>query len=129
MFERTIMRYMFVGAAAYLIEIGTLYCLHYIFRIDALWSVAMSFWVGFIVAYFLQKVITFQNRDYSKRTLARELVLYSALVAFNYLFTLIVVALLESSVSVIVLRTGIIIITTIWNFLIYRRLFAKRSME
>lgn len=129
LFGRTLVRYLFVGGLSYLIEIGSLYYMSAVLGIEPLWSVAISFWVGFVVAYVLQKVITFQNREHTKKAIATQLVSYSLLVAWNYAFTLVAVGLCEQFTSVVVIRTIVIIITTMWNFFIYQRIFAQREVK
>ena len=120
-------RYLLVGGLSYLIEMGCLVGLRNGLGLGATLSVAISFWIGFVVAYILQKFIAFQNHDRSKQVIAKQLVGYSLLVGWNYIFTLVVVGVFEQYASVFLLRTIIIIITTLWNYAIYRLLFKNNS--
>ena len=121
--QHQVVRYIFVGGFSFVIEIATLYSLNQVLRVSPTISVAISFWVGFIVAYTLQKLVTFQNKEKSRRALTKQLVGYSLLVVWNYSFTLLVVELFHASISVIILRTVVIAITTIWNYFLYKKLF------
>ena len=121
--QHQVVRYIFVGGFSFVIEIATLYSLNQVLRVSPTISVAISFWVGFIVAYTLQKLVTFQNKEKSRRALTKQLVGYSLLVVWNYSFTLLVVELFHASVSVIILRTIVILITTTWNYVLYKKLF------
>ena len=121
--QHQVVRYIFVGGFSFVIEIATLYTLNQLLHVSPTVSVAISFWVGFIVAYTLQKLVTFQNKEKSRRALTKQLVGYSLLVAWNYAFTLIVVELFHASISVIILRTIVIAITTTWNYFLYKKLF------
>ena len=121
--QHRVVRYIFVGGFSFVIEIATLYSLNQLLRVSPTISVAISFWVGFIVAYTLQKLVTFQNKEKSRRALTKQLIGYSLLVVWNYAFTLLVVELFHASISVIILRTIVIAITTIWNYFLYKKLF------
>ncbi len=112
-----------MGGLAYVLEMASLYYFVHIVRLGSLGAVAISFWVGFCVAFTLQKTLTFKNYDRRPGIVARQLGLYCLLVAFNYGFTLLAVRLLESKMSVFVIRTGVIGIITSWNFVIYRFIF------
>ena len=126
-FEHTLIRYLFVGGSAYLIEMLSLYTLRYIFDLSPVVSVAISFWVGFFVAFILQKTITFKNYERGAKNISRQLLGYSLLVAFNYSFTLLVVSIFHDKLNVIVLRTATIATITMWNFYIYGKLFKRKK--
>jgi putative flippase GtrA len=121
--EHRVVRYFLVGGSAYVIEIGCLVILHKVLGLSPVSSVAISFWIGFITAFTLQKLVTFKDFSRDKRAITRQIAGYSVLVAFNYAFTLMAVTILSDRFSVFIIRTAIIIIVTSWNFVIYRRLF------
>lgn len=121
--QHQIIRYLFVGGFSFIIEITLLYILNHTLHISAAISVTISFWVGFIVAYVLQKLVAFQNKEKSRRAITKQIIGYSLLVLWNYGFTILVVELFHSSVSVVVLRTIVIAITTLWNYVLYKKLF------
>jgi putative flippase GtrA len=121
--QHQIIRYLFVGGFSFVIEIATLYAFNQLLHVSATLSVTISFWVGFIVAYILQKLVAFQNKEKSRKALTKQLIGYSLLVLWNYGFTLLVVELFHTSVSVIILRTIVIVITTVWNYVLYKKLF------
>jgi putative flippase GtrA len=117
-------RYLLVGGSAYLIEMACLYSLHHVLGLSSIASVAISFWVGLVAAFILQKWVTFQNYDKRARVLASQILTYGLLVVWNYAFTLLAVKLF-SSISVIIVRTVVILIITSWNFIIYKSLFGN----
>ena len=121
--KQQIIRYLFVGGFSFVIEIGVLYSLNQGLHLSAAISVAISFWIGFIVAYILQKLVAFQNKEKSRQAITKQIIGYSLLVLWNYSFTLLVVELFHNSISVVVLRTIVIAITTIWNYVLYKKLF------
>lgn len=127
MLDTKLKRYIVVGASAYVTEMAILYGLHSVIGLSSLTSVAISFWTGLVVAFILQKVITFQNHHRSLHILSKQIAGYSVLVAFNYFFTLLMVKLFSDKVSVFIIRTGVIILLTGLNFVIYKELFKNRE--
>jgi len=125
--QHQIIRYLFVGGFSFVIEIAILYVLNNVLHLSATVSVAISFWVGFIVAYLLQKIVTFQNKEKTKRAIAKQLVGYTLLVLWNYGFTLLVVHLFQERLPVELLRTIVIAITTVWNYGLYKALFKVKQ--
>jgi len=120
--------YVIVGASAYTAEMGCIYALLNILNLKPVAAVALSFWVGFAVSFTLQKLITFKNYDRRPRVLAKQVVSYAALVAWNYGFTLMLVGLLSSYVSPFVIRTATILVIALGNYFIYHRIFKTRSL-
>jgi putative flippase GtrA len=100
-----------------------LYALHDLLKLSSLAAVAISFWIGFVAAFVMQKFIAFQNYDKNVRALSGQLAGYGVLVAWNYGFTLLMVKLFGHDVSVFIIRTIAIVIITSWNFTVYGILF------
>ena len=124
-----LVRYIIVGGLAYLVEMATLFGLKHEAKFSSVKSVAISFWVGLVVAFLLQKIITFKNHDRRIHILAKQIIAYGCLVLFNYLVTLITVKLLTPRLSVFIVRTMIIVLATIWNYYFYSLLFKQTSVE
>ena len=123
----SLFRYLVVGSVAYLIEMGVLFALNHGLGLSPIKSVAISFWVGLVVAFLLQKLVTFKNYANKASDLAGQLSTYGLLVAWNYGFTLLMVSLLDKRLSVFIIRTLVIVIVTSWNFLIYAKIFRVRE--
>ena len=124
--SNTAVRYLIVGGFAYVVEMGVLYCLQHVFRLDSVLAVGISFWIGFVAAFLLQKYVAFKHHDKRPRVVVRQLAVYSALVAWNYAFTLLIAHFFSAYASIFVLRTIVILIVTVWNFAVYRRLFKEQ---
>lgn len=118
-----LVRYIIAGFAAYLIEMGALFVLRSVFGLDPVAAVAISFWVGFVAAFVLQKFLAFRQHDARPRVIVRQVVIYSALVAWNYVFTLLVAHFFANVASIFVLRSVVILVVTSWNFAVYRFVF------
>jgi putative flippase GtrA len=89
----------------------------------------MSFWLGLIFAFIAQKLLTYKNRSSDLKTLSKQMTGYLLLVLWNYLFTLSAVKLLSNTFPVMITRTLVILLVTIWNYQIYRHLFKNENKE
>jgi putative flippase GtrA/LmbE family N-acetylglucosaminyl deacetylase len=125
--KRLLLRYVIVGATAYVIEIASLWVLRRVLELSDLRSVAISFWIGFVVAFGLQKLVTFRDYRATKNTVTKQIGAYSLLAAWNYGFTLLSVELLSGVLSVFVVRTLAVTMITSWNFIIYQWVFKPGS--
>ena len=129
MIKNRLPRYVIVGGCAYVAEMSSLYGLISLVGLKPVLAVGVSFWVGFMVAFTLQKLITFKNYDRKPRSLARQLTSYALLVAWNYGVTLVLVAILTPQLSAFVIRTGAILLIATWNFFIYKRIFKSKELQ
>lgn len=120
-------RYAVVGASAYVIEMSCLLVLRHFLGLSPVSAVAISFWIGLIVAFVFQKLITFKNYDKRTHIVFGQMLAYGLLVVWNYGFTLLSVKLLSRSVSVFIVRTAVILIITSWNFIVYTKLFNQKQ--
>ncbi len=127
MLKHKFVRYLIVGGFAFLIELGSLYGLHQGLGISAVKSVAISFWIGFITAFLLQKLVTFSNTDRSIKDVSRQIAGYVLLVAWNYGFTLLLVKMLVPHFSVYLVRASVMLLITSWNFIIYLSIFKNKQ--
>jgi putative flippase GtrA len=115
-------RYLLIGGTAYVFEIACLLGLQKL-GLGKLGAVSISFWLGLLVAFFAQKIITFSNKTTDYKNLKKQTLGYALLVGWNFCFTLAMTWLLKNILPVIVIRTIVILIVTIWNYAIYKRLF------
>jgi putative flippase GtrA len=120
-------RYVAVGGSVYVLELIVIYIAS---RLGAgqIVSVAVSFWIGLMVSFVLQKVITFKDKRTQKRLIAKQFMAVTILVLFNFGFTLLVTKLLEGHTPAAVSRTLALGITTLWNFYLYKtRIFVNTN--
>lgn len=125
--RHTLLRYLIVGGTSYTFELSALLAVHWLTDSRAL-AAAMSFWVGFFVAFFLQKLVAF--REYSKeiRTLTKQGTLYGILNIWNYIFTILFVSIFPDK-YLILSRTGALVLMSCWNYIIYRKVIFKNSVK
>jgi len=125
--KHTLARYVFIGGVSYVIEIGFLLFIVNIFNVNGPTGVAISFWVGLVSSFLLQKFVTFNDKGKSGSILLKQSVVYIVLVGVNYSFTIIFVAMVEPITSLIISRTLALLITTGWNFIIYSKVIFKKN--
>ena len=119
--ESRIIRYLITGGTGFVAELVVILVLFRGLGVSSVIAVGTSFWVGIIVSFFLQKLFTFRNAQRTPRALTLQGALYAALVLVNYVFTLGFVALMEPVWGAPeVARAIALIITTAWNYLVYR---------
>jgi len=116
-------RYIVVGGFAYVTEMMVIFFGVKVFNLNNVIVVGISFWVGFVVAFILQKLITFGNLDKRFHIVGKQLIIYGVLIAFNYLLTLMAVNIFSKYMSVYLIRTLIILFITVINFNVYKIIF------
>ena len=112
-------RYLLVGGIVYVFELVVIVVAQRAGS-SAVAAVAISYVLGTLVSFGLQKLVTFSDRRMHHRILIPQLVATCLLVIFNFGFTLAVTALLAHVVPAVVSRTLALLTTTIWNFYLYR---------
>ena len=121
----TLLRYIIVGGTSYAIELSVLLLLVHVLHFNTTLAVSIGFWLGLVISFLLQKFLAFKNTDTRARRLTIQTVYYALLVLFNYGFTLLFVHLLEPFIDLSIARTLALIITTAWNYVIYKKVIFK----
>ncbi len=119
-------RYVVVGGSVYVIELSTIVVLQY-YGVNAVLAVALSFWLGLLLSFGLQKYVSFHDKRSSRRVLLPQIIAFTLLVAFNFGFTLLVTKLLLHVWPTVINRTLALGITTIWNFYLYKTRIFKQT--
>ncbi len=118
-------RYLFVGGTVYVLELIIIVLAQHA-GASSVVAVAISFWVGLIISFILQKLFTFGDKRTHHKILIPQVIAVSLLVLWNFSFTVLVTKLLYV-VPPTVTRTLALLITTIWNFYLYRtRIFKEQ---
>ena len=119
-------RYVMIGGSVYLFELLVIVvALHY--GASAVVAVGLSFWLGLIVSFVLQKVVTFGDKRVHHQVLVPQVASFSLLVLFNFGFTLVVTKLLSPPLPAVLTRTLALGTTTIWNFYLYKTRIFKTN--
>jgi putative flippase GtrA len=112
-------RYLVIGGSVYLFELVVIFIAQR-FGAGAVMAVGLSFWLGLIVSFLLQKFVTFSDMRTHHKVLIPQIIAVSLLVLFNFGFTLLVTRLLQSVLPAVATRTLALGVTTIWNFYLYK---------
>lgn len=112
-------RYLLIGGSVYVFELVVIVVAQKL-GANALVAVGLSFWLGLIVSFFLQKLVTFSDKRMHHKILIPQLIAVTLLVLFNFGFTLLVTKLLQHVIPAVATRTLALGITTFWNFYLYR---------
>jgi putative flippase GtrA len=96
---------------------------------SAVVAVGISYWFGLMVSFVLQKLVTFSDRRMHRKVLVPQMVAFSALVLFNFGFTLAMTHLLQHVLPAVLIRILAVSITTIWNFYLYKTRIFKTADE
>ena len=115
-----------VGGSVYLFEIAVIVAAQQA-GASAVWAVTISYVLGTLLAFGLQKFVTFGDMRRQRRIVAGQLLATGALVAWNLGFTVLLTRLLQDSLPAVIIRTLAILITTSWNFYLYRTSIFKTS--
>lgn len=119
-------RYLIIGGSVYLLELVVIVAAQRL-GVSAVAAVGLSFWVGLVVSFGLQKIITFGDKWLHHRVLLPQIIAFSLLVLFNFGFTLLVTKLLSNVLPAVATRTLALAITTLWNFYLYRTRIFKTT--
>lgn len=112
-------RYLFVGVSVYLLELIVIFIAQTA-GLPALIAVGLSFWIGLIVSFLLQKFVTFGDHRRQHKVVAMQLLAVTLLVLLNFGFTLLVTSLTAPWIPAFLSRTIALGITTLWNFYLYK---------
>lgn len=114
-----LLRYLIIGVSVYLFELVVIVVAQ-LLGAKAVVAVGISFWLGLIASFTLQKFVTFGDKRVHHKVLIPQLLAFSLLVLWNFLFTIGVTAALAGIVAPTITRTIALAITTIWNFYLYK---------
>lgn len=89
-------------------------------------AVAISFWIGFVVALLLQKLFAFRDYRRKPKVILKQTAIFSLLVGFNYLFTIGIVSLFPEE-YLLISRTIAIVLVTFWNYFLYKNIVFKNG--
>jgi putative flippase GtrA len=121
-------RYLVIGVSVYAFELVIIVVAQAL-GASTLIAVGLSFWLGLMVSFLLQKLVTFRDHRMHHRVVLSQLAAVTGLVIFNFGFTLLVAELLRNLLPAVVSRTLALGVTTIWNFYLYRTRIFKTSDE
>ena len=121
-------KYLAVGISVYLLELLVIVVAQAL-GASAVVAVGLSFWIGLMVSFGLQKFFTFGDKRTHHKVLVPQVTAFSILVLFNFGFTLLIAKLLSNVIPAVISRTLALGITTLWNFYLYKTRIFKNDGE
>lgn len=121
-------RYLLVGGSVYVFELAVIVVAQALGS-SAVWAVAISYCLGTLVSFFLQKLVTFGDKRMHHRILVPQMIATGVLIAWNFGFSVLVTDALQGHLPAVVTRTLALGVTTIWNFYLYKTRIFKNSDE
>lgn len=125
--SKTTQRYLIIGSLVYVFELLVIVVAQ-AWGANAVAAVGVSFWLGLIVSFGLQKLLSFGDKRMHYKILLSQIIAFSLLVLFNFGFTLLVTYLISPPMTAFFSRTIALAITTVWNFYIYRKFIFKKEL-
>jgi putative flippase GtrA len=117
--KRPVYRYIIVGGSVYVFELLVIAFVQWNGG-SGLFAVALSFWLGLFLSFGLQKLVTFGDKRLHRKVLLVQVAVVTALVLFNFGFTLLATKLLSPWVPAAFARTLALGVTTLWNYHLYK---------
>jgi putative flippase GtrA len=125
--NKNVRRYLVVGVSVYILELVVIVIAQRLGASSVL-AVGISFWVGLVVSFLLQKFFTFGDTRTHHKVVILQVLAVSLLVLFNFGFTLLFTSVFQNSLPAAFARTFALGITTIWNFYLYKtRIFTEQK--
>ena len=118
MSQKTI-RYLLVGGVVYIFELVVIVVAQNM-GYTPTQSVAVSFLLGLAASFLLQKFFTFGDKRTHRKVVFTQVLAVLLLVLFNFAFTILLTDLLQNVLPPTVTRTIALLITTSWNFYLYK---------
>ena len=128
LFKRPSIRYIIVGVSVYVLELGVIAIALKAGHADVS-AVAWAFWIGLLVSFGLQKFVTFSDTRTQHRIIIKQIAAVAALVLFNFIFTILVTKATEGLLPVAVSRTVALLMTTLWNYYLYKTSIFRGAVE
>lgn len=122
------LRYAVIGGLGYIFEMLVLAVAVSLLSAGDHAAVTASYWLGLVFSFVLQKLLAFRNRDRRSVVIGAQATSYVALVLLNYGFTLLFTTLTASVLGVFISRTLALLMTTGWNYFLYRKIIFNNKI-
>ncbi|MFD0757674.1 GtrA family protein [Arthrobacter ulcerisalmonis] len=117
-------RFLLVGGLSFALDLGLLVILHEVVGVDLAIATPIAFVTSLVFNFLLQRLFTFRSDSHGATSAAK----YLALVVFNILVTEVLVTGFHAvGWSYIVGKATATIITTVWNYFLYKKWIFKRT--
>ena len=126
--KRPAYRYLVVGGSVYVFELAVIIVAQHAGATPAE-AVTISFCLGTAVSFLLQKLVTFGDKRMHHRILIPQIIATALLILWNLGFSVLLTRLLQNVLPAVATRTLALLVTTIWNFYLYKTRIFKQPDE
>jgi putative flippase GtrA len=117
---QSLIKYLITGVSAFAVDYVTLTVFYYFVSVNLSLATTLGFVAGFIVSFISNRNWVF-GANGSERKASKQLVKYSILIVFNYLFTVVSLNMLKGiGVEPFIGKIMIMGLITIWNYLLFK---------
>lgn len=123
-------KYIITGITSLVADYGSFLLLFYVIDVSLQVSVLIGLGLGFVINFCMNKLWSFKSKKPVKHKPIVQLMLYTVLFAFNYVFTYYLIHFLEK--NGIPPFFGKVISTaciTVWNYFIYKLAIFKENVD
>lgn len=122
-----LLKYLVSGAGAFTVEYVSFYCLYRITALHLLIANAVSFFLGLLTSFILNKLWTFDSKTHAHRT-AKQFNMYVILALINLVATLLLVQFF-SQIGFMpeIGKFFAMILTSVWNFFLFKKIIFKNT--
>lgn len=121
-YQHSLFRYLLIGGSTFALDLGGLVVLHGIMDISVLVAASISYWLSIAYNFVMNRIWTFGVKKPDK--LHKHIVLYGLLLGFNYIFTLISIALATHfGLHYTVAKIMTVAIQVSWTYYAYKIIF------
>jgi putative flippase GtrA len=127
--EKRLIHYVIAGGAAFTIEYGSFLILYYHFHVAAVTANTVSFILGLITSFMLNRLWVFGHKKQHRRV-AHQISLYLMIAGINLIITDVVIHfLVQAKIPAFIAKILLVILVACWNFVIFRKIiFTHRTL-
>lgn len=118
-YQGDLFRYIFVGCTTFMIDLVILIYLRELLKLNIAYAASISYWVSILYNFTLNRWWTFNSAE--NTSLKKHLLLYSCLLGFNYIFTVVFVSFFSNFINYSVAKVLCVGIQITWTYYIYKR--------
>lgn len=125
--NQRLFHYVFSGSSAFLLEYGSFLIIFYHFHLTIIFSNTISFVLGFITSFILNRIWVFGHKEQNKQVI-HQISLYLIIACVNLTITNIAIHfLVDASVPAFIAKIMLVILVAIWNFGIYKKVIFSHN--
>jgi putative flippase GtrA len=126
LYRHPIVRFLMVGGLSFALDLGLLAIMHELFGVPLWLATPIAFVISLVFNFLLQRLFTFQATNKGSVSAAK----YLLLVVVNILVSdIIVIGFDALGWSYIIGKTTATVLTTVWNYFLYRHWIFQRVPE